>query len=214
MTTVPKSIKAALSFSRALPEELLATGYNVVKNLTGNVNFPNAPVDLGVCKSALDAYSISIGEAKDGGRRAILLRNQQGEDIIRMLRALASYAEINCKEDMNIFLTSGFQPRLYGRSAPQTLDPPIITLVEQGPSGTLMAWIKAVRKAKAYEFRYGALGADGATPSSWLKQTQPNTRTAAAIRGLTPGTIYTIQVRAYGLLGYTEWSHAATRMVI
>src|SRR5439155_21476008 len=104
----PKLIKAALGFSKALPEEVLATGYNVSKNLTGNVNFPDAPVDLNVFKAGLDAYSISIGEAKDGGRKAILSRNQQGENIIRMLRALASYVENNCKDDMQIFLTSGF----------------------------------------------------------------------------------------------------------
>jgi hypothetical protein len=34
------------------------------------------------------------------------------------------------------------------------------------------------------------------------------------IGGLTPGTTYAIQVRAYGQLGYTEYSDSATRMVI
>jgi len=214
MATVPKSIKTALSFSHALPEEVLATGYNVLKNLTGNVNFPNTPVDLGVLKSTLDAYSISIGEAKDGGRRAILRRNQQGEDIIRMLRALASYVEIHCKDDLNIFLTSGFQPRSHSRTAPQPLLVPMITDLEQGTSGTLMAWITGVRKAKAYEFRFGVVGSGGALPTSWSTQTVPNAKSGAAISGLTPGTTYAIQVRAYGPLGFTEWSHPATRMVI
>ncbi|PYR87312.1 MAG: hypothetical protein DMG18_00075 [Acidobacteria bacterium] len=35
-----------------------------------------------------------------------------------------------------------------------------------------------------------------------------------AIDGLTPGTTYAIQVRAYGPLGHTEWSDSATRMCI
>src|SRR5437762_1649126 len=82
MTTVPKLIKAAVGFSKALPEEVLATGYTVWKNMNGNVNFLTAPVDLNVLKAELDSYSISIGEAKDGGRKAILRRNQEGEDII------------------------------------------------------------------------------------------------------------------------------------
>jgi hypothetical protein len=214
MATVPKSIKAALGFSKALPEEVLATGYNVLKNLTGNVNFPKVPVDLDDLGSKLGAYSISIGEAKDGGRKAILLRNQRGEDIIRMLRALASYVELHCKDDMNIFLTSGFQPRSHSRTALQPLVMPLITDVEQGPSGTLMAWITGVRKAKAYEFRFGAVGAGGVAPTSWSTHTTPNSKAAAAISGLTPGTTYVIQVRAYGSLGFTEWSHPATRMVI
>jgi len=45
-------------------------------------------------------------------------------------------------------------------------------------------------------------------------QTVPNAKTAAPINGLTPGTMYAIQVRAYGQLGYTEWSDSATRMCI
>jgi hypothetical protein len=42
----------------------------------------------------------------------------------------------------------------------------------------------------------------------------PKAKTAVAINGLTPGTTYAIQVRAYGQLGYTEYSDSATRMVI
>ncbi|PYV35021.1 MAG: hypothetical protein DMG22_03825 [Acidobacteria bacterium] len=45
-------------------------------------------------------------------------------------------------------------------------------------------------------------------------QTAPNAKTAASISGLTPGTTYAIQVRAYGQLGFTEWSDSATRMCI
>src|SRR5206468_994113 len=103
-------------------------------------------------------------------------RNQQGEDIIRMLRTLASYVEHNCEDDMNIFLTSGFQPRSSSRSAPQALDQPMITDVEQGPSGTLLVSIKGVRKAKTYELQFGAVGAGGATPTSWSRQTVANAK--------------------------------------
>lgn len=51
------------------------------------VNFSAVPVDLGIFKTMLDAYSVSIGEAKDGGKKAITLRNKQGEEVIRLLRA-------------------------------------------------------------------------------------------------------------------------------
>ena len=95
----------------ALPEQLLALGYNILKALTGNANFPIPPVDLAQLKTALDSYAVLIGEANDGGTKAITARNKQGEDIIRMLRSLALYVELYCKEDMNAFLSSGFQPR-------------------------------------------------------------------------------------------------------
>ena len=43
--TIPKLIKAVLAFSQMLPEQLLALGYNILKALTGNANFPIPPVD-------------------------------------------------------------------------------------------------------------------------------------------------------------------------
>ena len=90
----------------------------------------------------------------------------------------------------------------------------MILNIDQGTSGELLVSIKAVRKAKTYDLRFGPLGTDGAAPASWSIQTVPNTKTAARINGLTPGTTYAIQVRAYGPLGYTEWSHSASRMCI
>jgi len=58
--------------------------------MTGNVNFTTVRSISSLLKAALDAYSISIGEAKDGGRKAVTLRNKQGEEVIRMLRASQS----------------------------------------------------------------------------------------------------------------------------
>ena len=214
MATIPKLIKAALDFGKVLPEQLLGLGYAVLKGLTGNVNFTNIPVDLALLKGALDAYSVSIGEARDGSRKAITLRNRQGEDVIRMLRGLALYVELNCKEDINSFLSSGFTPRSSTRMPAQPLDQPMILSVDQGITGELLVSIKAVRKAKTYELRYGPVGAGGGTPASWTMQTVPNTRAAAPINGLTPGATYAVQVRAYGQVGYTEWSDSATRMCI
>src|SRR5437763_4085019 len=164
MATIPKLIKAALDFSKALPEQLLTQGNAILKAMTGNVNFTNIPVDLALLKGALDAYSVSIGEARDGSRKAITLRNRQGEDVIRMLRGLALYVELNCNEDMNTFLTSGFTPRSSTRTPAQPLEQPMILSVDQGITGELLVSIKAVRKAKTYELRYGPVGSGGATP--------------------------------------------------
>jgi len=214
MASIPKLIKAVLNVSRALPEQVLSLGHAVLNGLTGNSNFTNLPVDLNVLKAGLDAYSVSIGEAQDGGRKAIALRNKQGEDVVRMLRALATHVELNCKEDMNIFLSSGFQPRSTARAQSQPLGQPMILGISQGITGQLLVSIKAVRKAKSYDLRFGPAGPGGAVPAAWSYQTVPNAKAAVAIDGLVPGTSYVIQVRAYGLLGYTEWSDSAARMCI
>ena len=215
MARVPKLIKAVLDFSKMLPEQLLAFGQAVWTGLNGNVNFPGPPIDLNVFRARLDAYSDAIGQARDGGKKAITLRNRLGEEVIRMLRALALYVEINCKDDTNTFLTSGFHPRTSTRMAAQPLDQPTVLGIDQGITGELLVWIKSVgRSAKSYDVRYGALGAGGTMSAEWLTETIPNAKTAARINGLTPGTTYAIQVRAYGPQGHTPWSDSSVRMCI
>ena len=71
MATIQKLIKAVLDFTKKTPEQLLAQGYTILKALTGNVNFPNPPLDLAVFKTLLDAFSVAIGDAKDGSKKAI-----------------------------------------------------------------------------------------------------------------------------------------------
>src|SRR5207244_4927173 len=139
---------------------------------------------------------------------------KQGGVVNRPIKHLATYVELNGKDDMNIFLSSGFQPRSSARTPAQPLDQPTILKIDQGPTAQLLASIKPVRKAKSYELRYGAVGAGGAAPAAWSTLMVPNAKSAVPIKGLTPGTTYAIQVRACGLLGYTEYSDSVTRMVI
>jgi hypothetical protein len=207
-------IKALLDFTYKVPDQLLAQGYAIVKALTGNVNFTNTPVDLSVLKTTLDSFAAAIADAKDGSKKAIVVRNQIGEGIVRMLRVLAFYVELNCKDDMNTFLTSGFTPRSTTRTPPQPLQPTIVLSVDQGVSGEFKVSMQSVARAKNYQVRSGVVGPGGATPTTWSTVTVPNAKTAAVISGLTPGTTYAIQVRAYGTLGYTEWSDSAVRMAI
>jgi len=210
---VPKLIKAALNFHKARPEQVLSLGLALVKGLSGNSNFPNPPVDPVTLKAELDTYSVSITNAKDGGKKAITLRNTQGVEVIRMIKQLATHVEVMSKEDMNVFLSSGFQPRSSARTAAQPLDQPTILEIEQGAAGELVISIKPVRKAKSYELRYGVRGAGGAAPAAWSTLTRPNAR-PTSVSGLAAGTTYAFQVRAYGQRGYTEYSDSVARMVI
>src|SRR6266436_3675010 len=179
MAMVPKLIKVALNLHKALPEQVQSQGLALLKGLIGNSNFTNLPVDLNGFKVDLVTYAASIADAKDGGKKAITLRNKQGGVVIRTIKQLATYVELNCKDDMNIFLSSGFQPRSSTRTPAQPLgDQPTILNIDQGPPGQLLASIKPVRKAKSYELRYGAVGAGGAAPAAWSTLMSPNARTA------------------------------------
>jgi hypothetical protein len=63
----------------------------------------------------------------------------------------------------------------------------------------------------AFGIRFAPLPSNGATPA-WIEQTLPSKK-AVIVTNLTPGTTYTIQARALGRLGYTDWSDPANRMV-
>jgi hypothetical protein len=69
----------------------------LLKGLTGNSNFTNPPIDLKVFKGDLDTYAASIADAKDGGKKAITLRNKYGEVVIRAIKQRATYVELNCQ---------------------------------------------------------------------------------------------------------------------
>src|SRR5437016_5430577 len=145
MAIVPKLIKALLNLHKALPEQVLSLGHTLLKGLTGNANFPLLPIDLNTFKADLEAYATAIAEAKDGGKKAITQRNKQGEVVIHTIRQLKSYVELNCKDDMNVFLSSGLQPRISTRTPAQPLEQPMILKLDQGTAGQLLVSIKPVR---------------------------------------------------------------------
>ena len=96
--------------SKTDPKLVLSRGSAVYAGLKDNPAFTNPPptVDLTALKSALDDLSAWIGNALDGGKKAIAERNHKQEVVVKMLRQLAHYVEANCKDDINIFLSSGF----------------------------------------------------------------------------------------------------------
>ena len=54
----------------------------------------------------------------------------------------------------------------------------------------------------------------GSVPPTWVTEAVASARKPAVLNNLTPGVTYTIQVRAFGMLGYTDWSDPVSRMVI
>jgi hypothetical protein len=74
----------------------------------------------------------------------------------------------------------------------------------------LVLW-NSVEGAAFYVLRGTPTPAAGAT-ANWTEQTVVGTRPATPFNNLTPGTKYTFQVRAYGKLGFSEWSNPVERM--
>jgi hypothetical protein len=206
-------IKPSVAFSTLAPAVLVLQAKSVHDNMTNNPLYVGAPVTPEVLQAAIDAYIAAAAEAMDS-KRAIAEREKQHLALIRLLRQLAHFVEVAAKDDMATFMTSGFQPAIYAHSTPQALPPAGIVKIDQGTTGQFLVTLKSLSRARLYELRYGAAGAGGATPATWTSQTIPNAKRAVVIDNLTPGTTYVFQVRAYGLLGYTDWSDSISRMAI
>jgi len=206
-------IKPALAVNQMPDGDLLGRLNAVHNGMLNNPAYPNPPVDMAGFKAAIDAYTAAAAAALDGGKSAITERDKRRADAVIMLRLLGHYVEVACKGNPNTFVSSGFVPASARQRTPsQPVSTPSIVKIDQGSTGQLLVTIQSV-KARSYELRYGPVPASGAT-LNWTTIVVPSTKPATTVNNLTPGTTYTFQVRAYGKLGFSDWSDAVERMVI
>jgi hypothetical protein len=213
-TVKPKKIHARYGLTKLPDATITPLLDGSLKGLTENATiFSKPPVDLKTYGASISAYHDALPAAiLDGGKNAVALKNKLRDVVLKMYAENAHYVEANCNDDMQTFLLSGFQPASTTNSPPQPLDQPAIASVVQGPlPGQLKVKIRSVKKAASYELRFAPVPNGGGTPT-WTQQAVASTK-PLILTGLTPGTTYTLQVRALGLLGYTNWSDAVTRMV-
>jgi hypothetical protein len=207
-------VKAILGFWEVSDADLVSRLNAVHDGMLNNPAYPDPPIDIPAFKSAIDGYAAAVAAALDRGITALTERDKRRAEMIIMLRQIGHYVEVACKGDMNTFVTSGFVPASTTRPPAQPIGQPAIASVRQGSiSGQLVVTIKAVPKARHYELRSAAVPvAGGAT--NWATMLLATTKPAMVFNDLTPGGIYTFQVRVFGKLGHSDWSDPANRMVI
>jgi hypothetical protein len=180
-----------------------------------NSLYLNTPLDGPTFKAVIDRFATAAAAAlHDGGKAAVQERNKSRKEALMMYRLLGHYVETACKNDMNTFVLSGFTAIAKpAKTSPQPLPAPEAPSLEQGQSGEMIVTFKPVPKALHYQLSQAPVPAAGASvnPTTILVT---STKPPTTIKHLTPGTIYLFQVRAFGKLGYSEWSNAAQRMVI
>jgi hypothetical protein len=177
-----------------------------------NPAYPNPPVDIASFKATIDAFNSASAAVPEGGKAAFTLRDKRRTEAIVMFRLLGHYVEANCKNDMNTFVSSGFVAATTGQRTPaQPVAVPSIDSVVQGNSGQLLVSIQPVAKARSYDLRFGLVPAAGGNVN-WTMTQVASTKPATPINNLTPGGTYTFQVRAFGTLGFSDWSSLVEKM--
>jgi hypothetical protein len=198
-----------------MPDNDLLSRLNAVHDkMLNNPAYPAPPVDMPGFKAAIDAYTAAVAAALDGGKSTTVARDKRRADVVIMYRLLGHYVESACKNDPATFTSSGFVLSSSGqKTPPQPVAVPLIISVDQGSTGQLLVSVKPVAKARSYDVRYGPEPAAGAA-INWNMISAPSTKPAIPINGLTKGLNYSFQVRAFGKLGFSDWSSAVERMCI
>jgi hypothetical protein len=211
--STPNQIKAKLGLhgvSDTDTAKALMAAYNGVLN---NPAYSNPPVALPTYKAGIDLYSALIIDAEDGGKRAITALNKQRVVVLKMYTLLGHYVETACNDDLATFTTSGFtQAAAKTKTAPQRLTEAKFSSIDRGPNSG-EAVVKPVNQtgAIAFDVRYALEGAGGVL-GSWTTVTITRPK-KVAISGLTLAGIYHFQIRALGVLGYTDWMDPKTFVI-
>jgi hypothetical protein len=206
-------IRAHLGYSRDSDDKVSIRGRAVLLGMKGNDKFPNPPVKLGDLEAAADDFDQSRAQALDGGKKAFAQKKKCRAILIKILLQLGHYVEAVAEDNMDVFVSSGFEPA--GKSGPTGAILPRILKLKQGKSGELYVWYQAFyRQVLYYELRYGAQGPDGALPDPWMPSLESKqARRPTLIQNLTPGKIYCFQVRVYkNDEAFSDWSSTATKM--
>ena len=75
-----------------------------------------------------------------------------------------------------------------------------------------MLKVTPIARAKCYEVRTAAMGADN-IPGNWQAAGLFTSSKSMTVSGLAPGKIYAFQVRAVGgSTGYSDWSNPVSRI--
>ena len=205
-------ITPILGYSKVSDEVFLGRLNAVYTGTNGNAAYPNPPIDLAAFKTDIDSYSALITVSLDGSKKAISEKKNKRQTLQKSFRLLGRYVEIMCKNDMPTFLSSGFEAAATTRLPAQPLPPASILKVDQGNSGELQVTMKSLPRARSYDVRYAPVPAGGGTPTTWTTETFASAKIAVPIAGLSPGTNYVFQVRAFGKLGFTDWSDSVARI--
>jgi hypothetical protein len=213
------TIKVKAGFRRFSPELVLTTSMHVSAHIYGNNDFtpPQAqvpPIDQATLEAANDRLSASIAASYDGSSQAIAQRNEAKEVVVKLLEQLATYAQTNCKDNMNTLMSSGFTPISSTRTIPPPICESIRKMASGANSGQMDVTLMTYPGAASYELRWGAAQAGGVPPTSWTSMPIVKLRPATTISNLAPGTAYVFQARAVVHGGYSDWGDPITRFAV
>jgi hypothetical protein len=198
--------KVSLGFAEFPDVNLDAFTENVLRSMTGSTIYTTPVPPLASVTTALTAFTTALSAAADGGKQATAAKNEARAALLVLLRQLASYVQGACQNDLAKLLASGFDANNTNHSQTE-LTTPVLLTITNGNSTKLSLHVGPVSNAKSYEVRHSS------TPNVWVPGGVFTQARKIVVENLTPGTMYTFQVRAVGgTTGYSGWSDPVSHM--
>lgn len=204
-------VKPAISFLARDPDAVLIKDTGIIlTSVTGNENYPAPTPALALIKTALDEFVAAVQAAAGKDRMKIAIKNAKRAVLVSLLRQLASYVAGQCAGDMTKLISSGFPVQKPNRQPIGQMQTPRTPQVRRGPlTGEATAVTDRQTGAYIYNWRVALASA----PETYVRTVQ-STAARVVFSGLTPGAIYLFQVNAVGAAGPSNWSNAASLMVV
>lgn len=199
-------VKVSLGFARISDADLDNFAQGVNGAMTGNVTYPSPPISMATLETAREDFMTKFTAAQTGGPPHTAAKKESRQRLVGMLRVLAAYVQMSCQDDLALLLRSGFEVQATkGASVP--LDRPEGLSVKNGGTGQLVVRVNPVKNKNMYE------GRAKLEDSDWMPSVFASDSMHITFTGLTPGKIYTIQVRALGgATGQSDWSDPISHM--
>jgi hypothetical protein len=200
--------KISLNFARlSAPQVVVFTG-GIIDGLTGNPAYLSPAVSMPDLTAAQTTLSNAITAQILGGPVETAAMNTAKVALVALLRLEANYVQGAGKNDLSALLSSGFSVNSNNRTRSPLATPNIIE-IDNGMTTQLIARVQGVDNARAYEAQVKN-GTGG-----WLSAGIFSQSRNMILPGLTPGSIYSVQVRAIGgSTGYSDWSDPVSHMAM
>jgi hypothetical protein len=209
-----KKVTVTLGLNKLTDTQAIAMALGIIKGAiyTDKTTFATPAVDQQALQTAVDDLNGALTAQAQGGTTATVVKNKKRVVLDGLLRKLAHYVQANCNDDVQIVLNAGFQAKTTSVRSQTPLDKAKINSVDNGHTTQLVVTVQKVARAKSYEVHTAAVG-----PNNTVGAFQPagvfTKSRSMTLTGLTPGTIYAVQVRALGgSTGSGDWSDAVSHM--
>jgi len=201
-------------FQNLADSEAIALTGAVIKGVYVEKAIATPPMGQQTLQTALDDLNGAIAAQAQlgGGTAATVTKKKKREVLNGLLRKLAHYVQANCNDDLQLVTNCGFQAKSAAVHSTMPLDKAQIQSVDNGHTTQLVVTAKKVPHAKMYQVQIAAVGANNTVaafqPAGIFAKSRSMTLT-----GLTPGTIYAVQVRVWGgSVGFGDWYDAVSHM--